>query len=373
MKIIYLAHSPIPSNAANSVHVMKMGQALAQNGHDVLILSPEHKRKEITSIRDIHAHYGVSPDFKVKNVGHIKIRKIKSLSHYAVLIWEILRQKPDLVFSRDPFGALVSALLGFPTILEWHDVMNGNKKKAFQALLKNKSFLKLVVISGALKEVIQSNFPIASDKIIVAHDGADPFPFTVTKAVKSDKFTFGYTGHLYEGRGIDIIGKMAEKLPEYEFHIVGGASKDIANWKDAFKKLNNIIFHGMVAPAEIPSYLQSFDALLAPYQEKVRVAGGEGDTSRWMSPLKIFEYMAAGKPILASDLPALREVLTDNHNSLLCKSDDAADWALAAQRIANDEDFAARIGRAAKDKLEKNYTWAMRAKNIIEAGMPRAE
>ena len=369
MKILYIASSPVPSTAANSVHVMKMGQALTVAGHNVMLLSPEYKRKENSSVVDVFEHYGVTKIFRHIRTTFINLPKLKIYTHYLNTLGWILLKNPDLVFTRDVIAAHLAVKAGFPAIYERHDSLESQtekKKKIFRKLIRHKNFRGLIVISDALKADLQGKFDIPADKITVAHDGADSFPKDISPVLPtSDKIRVGYTGHLYQGRGIDIIGQIAARLPNCEFHIVGGLASDVEFWQRGLAACPNIVFHGMVAPARVPAYIKSFDILLAPYQNKVSVAGGGGDTSRWMSPLKVFEYMASGKPMIVSDLPVLREVLRPDENALLCPPTDSAAWAAAIETLVNDRAKAEKLSSEALREFEEKYTWYARAKYIL--------
>ena len=130
-----------------------------------------------------------------------------------------------------------------------------------------------------------------NDSIIqVEHDGADKienFSDKIELLGNNDKLKIGYVGHLYEGRGINIIIECAKQLKEMTFHIVGGLLQDISYWKNYTKELNikNIYFYGFVSPKETKKYRNSFDIYLAPDGEKVSVK--IKDTSKYMSPIKI--------------------------------------------------------------------------------------
>ena len=106
------------------------------------------------------------------------------------------------------------------------------------------------------------------------------------------------------------------------------------------------------------------DVLLAPYQQKVIVGNGKNTADR-MSPLKIFEYMAAGKPIICSDLPVLHEVLEHNVNALLCSPDNVDEWFETINKIRNNKELALRIGNKAKEIFLEKYTWKIRAQNVL--------
>ena len=158
---------------------------------------------------------------------------------------------------------------------------------------------------------------------------------------------------------------MAHALPDMDFHIVGGTPEDIAFWKDKTSNMTNLFLHGHVSPARTSAFMMNCDILLAPYQQKVEVAGGGGNTVQWMSPLKIFEYMSSGKPMICSDLPVLHEVLDNGVTALLCPPDDLAAWQMALQKLYKDSILAQDIGRKAKEKFLACYTWKKRAAFII--------
>ena len=111
---------------------------------------------------------------------------------------------------------------------------------------------------------------------------------------------------------------------------------------------------------------KKFDILLAPYEQKVRVSGNTGDTSRWMSPLKIFEYMSDRKPMLVSDMPVLHEVLENEYNCLFCKVNDLDDWLAKLDALIQNEKLSDTISSNAYNDLKGKYTWDKRAKVVLK-------
>jgi glycosyltransferase involved in cell wall biosynthesis len=105
--------------------------------------------------------------------------------------------------------------------------------------------------------------------------------------------------------------------------------------------------------------------VLAPFQRRITIAG-EGDIANWTSPLKVFEYMAAGKAILCSDLPVLREVMRDGDNCLLLPPDDVDAWSAALERLRDDGDLRARLGKNARLDFLEHYTWKARASRVLD-------
>lgn len=374
MRIIYIANSPVPSQAANSVHVMKMAQALAQLGHQVSLWTPRYNKKQEIRCDDIYAYYGVKNIFTKKNIPYFKLPKLRAISHYGFIAAYLFIYRPHVVYTRDITAAYVTAKLGVPVIFERHDIFSAAQERQvreFQYLLNSGSLLRTVVISDALRKRLIKEYHINPEKIIVAHDGADPQPKEISPVtLPSCVLNVGYTGHLYKGKGGEIIVLLARSMPDVMFHLVGGKEEDIDRLRRASNGLNNILFHGHVPPSTIPSFLSAFDVLLAPYQETVNVSGGKGDVSKWMSPLKIFEYMASGKPMIVSDLPVLREVLRNRENSLLCPPADADAWAGAIRELINHPELATKISGNALNDFNAHYSWKARAKNILsECGL----
>jgi glycosyltransferase involved in cell wall biosynthesis len=366
MKIAYVASSIIPSQAANSIHVMKMCQALAQNGYDVTLWLPD---KNDINVRadDIYAFYGVKKNFQMKK---IKLPNFygNSLVFAFLSILKARKEKPDLIYTRFLFSCFFSLLFNLTTIFEVHASFTTLTDKLFFHLMSKGKVKRFVAISHSLRNFFADKYRISKDKILVAPDGADPIDNSVKpKEIKknSDQITIGYVGHLYKGRGVEMIAELAKRCPWAVFHMIGGIPEDVAFWKNELAGLKNIIFHGHVPPREVYSYMLAFDALIAPYQETVCVYGGGGNTVKWMSPLKIFEYMAAGKPILASDLPVLREILMHKKNCLLALPKDVDKWMSNLELIKNDIKLRESLGQSAQEDFKKNYTWRSRAKNII--------
>jgi len=174
----------------------------------------------------------------------------------------------------------------------------------------------------------------------------------------------GYFGHLYPGIGIEIIQGLAAKDPDIAFIVYGGNDKEIKNYTDD-NSSENLYFMGYLQPKNVHKAMAMMDVLLMPYQKSVSIGLGDIDTAQWMSPMKLFEYMSVGVPIISSDLPVLREVLADGKNCLLVKPDDIEGWSNALRRISDSPELEAMLGTNAYDEYQKEYTWEIRAKRIL--------
>jgi len=375
MKLVYLSMSAIPSRLANSIHVMKMCEAFAQNGHEVtLIAQAGHEAK--ANEEDDFQFYGVKPIFKIIKLKSRPGKFGRNLYGLEALrsVWTI---HSDLIYGRFLLGCLLAARFTRAKVLfESHSPINTNDRseiRLFKWLLKSRRFLRMTVISAALRDYYLDTYPIGKDKLVVAHDGAtlpsDAIPARVLTALGTDlAFNVGYIGHLYKGKGMELIAQLVILCPWASFHIIGGQPEDIAYWSDKLANVPNIKFYGFVPPAEVFGFSAACDVLLAPYQNEVYGHGKvkkHRSISQWMSPLKIFEYMALGKPMICSDLPVLREIVNPGQNGLLCPPDQAGAWAVALQELKNKPDLRYNLGSQAKADFEAYYSWQKRAHYVL--------
>jgi glycosyltransferase involved in cell wall biosynthesis len=171
----------------------------------------------------------------------------------------------------------------------------------------------------------------------------------------------GYAGHLYAWKGVDVLLQAVAHIPGARAVIVGGHSSepDLPRLRERAQQLgiaSRVEFTGLVSPSAVPPYLARAAILVLPNLPTTI-------STRFTSPLKLFEYMAAGRAIVASDLPALREVLTDGVNALLVPAGDADALAGAIARLIADDSLADRLGQAAFDAA-LDYTWDRRAERL---------
>ncbi len=125
---------------------------------------------------------------------------------------------------------------------------------------------------------------------------------------------------------------MAECLPEVTFLLVGGDPEDVGRLQAQAKGLKNVILTGFIPNVDLPLYQAACDVLLMPYQRQVAASSG-GDIARYLSPMKLFEYLACGRAILCSDLPVLHEVLNPE-NAVLLPPDDTQAWVKSSGKLA---------------------------------------
>ena len=377
MKIFYISESIIPCKAANSIHVMKMCQAFANNGHETTLFCINGEEKQSND----YEYYGVKQNFTINKIQFKKIKILGLFKFLKKLKYEVkkLKELPDLLYGRNLKGLLILSNLNVPIIYESHHPKASRIDCIFENILFKKSnFFKLVVISEELKKeyLKRYNF-LNSEQIIVAHDGAD-IPSEVDiinneKKIESDKkLTVGYIGHLYPGKGMEIITEVAKKMPDIKFHVVGGTNEWIEYWKEI--NIDNIEYHGFVNNGEINLYYNSIDILLLPYkkyvytysQKNTKTNSKSTNIAKWISPLKLFEGMAYKKAMIISDLPTIREVITNGENALICDSENIEQWVESINLLMNNREFYTNLSLNAYKTLTEKYTWNIRAKNVIK-------
>jgi len=368
---------------------MKMSQALAKNGNDVwLCLLNDRKENKQFNVKESYSFYDVDDCFRIVNVPVLADNRSKVrflLSHIASIpsLARLFRRiKPDLVYGRHIFSCYVAACMGIDVIVESHfPVWHGKIAAfAFRRLVTKKECKNIVVITEALRRAYLDHYnDLKEDHIIVAPDGADP----AADIQAANKLIFGrpgvlqvgYVGHLYKGKGVEVIEAIAPEMPDVDFHIIGGLEEDIQSWK---KKINlpHVYFHGFVTQEKLPQYIRALDICLLPNQTEVLAYGSDStkkvkNISTYTSPLKMFEYMSYAKPIVASDLPVLREVLNEEI-AVMVRPDNYDGWIEAINRLRDDK-MRKKMGNEVRKLFLHKYTWEKRASSVLADSFARCE
>ncbi len=372
MRIACISASQVPSGTANSIQAMKVCQSLAQIGQEVHLWLPGW---ETSPWLELAEHYGLVTPFDVD-----WLPSRRELRRYD-FAWNAIKAarawEAEAVYTWVPQAGLLALWQGVPLIMELHDRPSGTFGPwLYRHVAWHKGKKRLLFITRALQEVLEreQGMRLRPNQYRIAPDGVDlerytglPSPEEARRQLElPEGLTAGYTGHLYPGRGMDLLLQLAQRFPQVNFLWVGGRPDDVAAWRDRTALLGNVRLTGFVPNQRIPLYQAAAEILLMPYEQVITGSSG-GNTAEVCSPMKMFEYMAAGRAILSSNLPVLCEVLRDN-NAVLCPPPPggAAAWEAALARLVADEPLRQRLGPQACEDV-KQYAWVERARRTLES------
>jgi glycosyltransferase involved in cell wall biosynthesis len=372
VRIACVSTSTVPSRTANSIQLVKACAALVAVGEEVAIWVPG--KAPSGGRAEVNEFYGVQTPLDIR-----WLRSLRRLRGYDFCARACLAGKlwgADLFYVWPYQAVALCSTLGWPVLMEVHDRPHGRMGPAlFRRALRGSGLRRLVVTTEALRDWLEREFgrPLDPPLALVAPnaaEGADP-PDRLSPADwrsllgLPEVFTAGYTGHLYAGRGLELLLELARRLPEAQFLWVGGEDPAVESWRGrlAQENIENVRLMGFRPPARVAELQRACDVLLMPYERSIAVSSG-GDTAAFASPMKAFEYMAAGRAILSSDLPVIREVLHEG-NAVLLPPDDPPSWEAALRRLMKYPERRARLGEQARRESERN-TWPERARRALQ-------
>ena len=374
MRIAYLATSPIPSRRANALQVMKVCDTLTGLRHEVRLWVPGKPPAEADL--DLRRQFGLEHGIRIEWLPAWPL-----LRHYDFCVAAVSaarRWRADLLYVRPLQAAALAAQMGFPTLLDLHDRPHGRLgPHLLRAFVRGRGARRLVMTTHALQRWLteQYQLPLAAPFALVAPNGADlqryaalPPPAEARQRLGwPDRFTASYTGQLYQGRGLDLLVQLAQRHPDVQFVWAGGDPASVDSWRSRFAELGltNTRLLGFVPNQDLPLVHAASEVLLMPYEHHVYLP--QGDLSTFYSPMKLFEYLAAGRLILSSDLPTLREVLNEQ-NSILLPPEEIEAWDHALRDVVRHR--ARYEPRAARAQLDsQQYGWEARCRKALQ-GIP---
>jgi glycosyltransferase involved in cell wall biosynthesis len=229
---------------------------------------------------------------------------------------------------------------------------------------------KAFVLTGWLKDCCQAR---GFQNLLVIPDGVDLNPFLALRKntskeharkelnLPSDRRIICYTGHLYRSKGVESLIRCAPSFPEALFLIVGGFPENvewcrkIALWLNA----DNVIFTGHLPPVQVPAYLFASDLCVYTLEP-------DAPFRNFTSPLKLFEYLASGNPVVAAAVPGVKEVVADGVNGLLYEPGEIEELKAKIRRILEDQDLSRRLAQNGFTTAQR-YSWTRRAERVLEA------
>lgn len=382
MRILYLADIRFPLERANGLQTFETCRALASRGHAVtLLVRPDTTRPA----RDPWLFYGAP-----RETG-LAIARLPPLpgfvrrgAYLAAALGRAISVSPDIVLTRDLL--LADMLLRLPkslrppVVYESHGyapavaverpmALTGATAASWRKLLRLtareshvwRAAAGYITLTRVHQQELEDRFGLRSNAAVIP-DGVRLDPArTLQPAPPTSPFTVTYAGHLYPWKGVDVLLRALAELPHVHARIVGGQPGETDHVRlDGLARdqgvSDRVTFTGWLPPASVVAELARAHALILPNTQS-------HTSERYTSPLKLFEYLAAGRPIVASDLTALREVLRHEDNALLVEPGSPPALAAAVRRLMGDQTLATGLARRAFDDAAY-YGWETRAQRI---------
>ncbi len=365
MKLYYIANIGLPSVWAHSIQVMKMCEAFSAEGLEVELITGMKRLGE----EEIFSFYNVKNKFKISKISYYDLTEkgagklnffIRTISFLISAKLYLRGKKYDILYCRTH----LAGLFFYDYYLEVHDLP---AKIKYWHKLAFKKAIKIIVLTKFLKQgLIEAG--VAGEKIVVAADAVDLDEFKVdappdetrrSLSLPPNKKIIAYCGNItfHEWKGVDVLSKALKYLPKEVYGLlIGGQETKIKELKKLFNG-ENLILTGQIDYRKVPLYLAAADVLVLPNKK------GNVNSEYYTSPLKLFEYMASRKPIVASDLPSIREVLNET-NAILVEPDNARALADGIKSVLDNNDLAEKITRQAYVDVQ-SHTWRKRAEMIL--------
>ena len=373
MKLIYIFDGRIPTERAHGLHIVKMCEALGRIA-DVTLVVPGRANRDAG---EVFAFYGLEKTFLVRYIPARDFISWGRVGYWinqlgftrSLLIRGVLPPPEECrILTRDGISGWVLARRGYRVFYDMHGVPH-----RFIALWKiGMRVMRGVVVTNRWKvNFCIRKLGIHPEHLLVAPNAFDPRPFSGLPEKEELRRQLNlpsgpiaaYTGHLYDWKGAGVLAQAAELLSGVTVLFVGGMERDVVRFQEEHGHIANILLLGFKPHALVPQYLKAADVLVLPNSNISQSRRLEGYSKFETSPIKLFEYMASGRVIVASDMPAIREILNEE-SAVLITPDDPEALARGIRRVLNEPVLAARLGKHAQETVQR-YTWDNRANMVL--------
>jgi glycosyltransferase involved in cell wall biosynthesis len=381
-KLLYVANNRLPTEKAHGLQIVQMCEALADAGYDLTLVTPRRfNTPEMKALDEsLWAHYGVKQNFALRRLLCVDLFPIFPRHHVAMLVqtftyllallvWLLFR-RVDVLYTRDLFlgFALVRLRPRTTLIYEVHQRHKSRLGRRLQGAIVRRAFV--VPITEHLAAEMRA---LGAERVLVAHDGIRAARFANVPTQSDaraavgwpqDVFIVGWVGRLHlmgVDKGVGLLVDALRQVDGAALAIVGGPDEMVNHlrdrWSAAGLDAGRFLASGQVPPERVPLYLSALDVCAMPHPWTEQFA-------YYTSPIKLFEYMASRRAIIASDLPGFAEVITDQESALLLPPEDVEALADAIRRLRDDVALRARLAERAYEVVMARYTWQARAEAI---------
>ena len=379
--VVVVRSAWLPTRQANGIQTVRMCEAFASLGLPVkLYYVPQPRLRD-----DIAAYYNLRApiDFKRLPRAVLPMRKQFTLnrswsaapSFAHAFLWcgwvTQIASRADALFYfvREPMLAWWLALRRLPTVLEIHDIPKGFERIFIRGASRQDSLRLLLSITEHLRIDLAEQLEVPPQKLLTLHDGIEnQTAHSETKEIARQKLGLAadrnlivYTGRLDAEKGVEVLARAAPMLRDLHIVIVGDGMLADGRLQRLIEEINasNVTLVGFRPHSEARLFQKAADVLVLPHSMKYL------HSAYYTSPLKLFEYMAAGAPIVATELPAIREVIQHGDNGWLVAPDNPSELAAGIRHLLENRQLgSAMAAKAARDA--QSYTWEKRAARIVE-------
>lgn len=372
MKIYYVTNYRMPTERAHGIQIAKMCEAFIEAGAQVTLVVPRRK----TDARSIREFYGLRVEVPKVTLfsfdWYTKGRILYRLSAFSFMVssyFYMLRrrhEKGTLVYTIDGDDWSYAQMSLLP--IHYFAEMHGSKPRTVINRLFFRNIAGVITINRLIKENLQKVFSRSPDCVIVEHDAVDathflPIPKGEARkrlGLSNDAKLILYIGRILEWKGLEILPDAAKALADESvtLGIVGGTREQFEQVTGRSDIPENFVFYGQRAFADMPLWIAAADAVLM-------TSTARNDLSyRWTSPMKAFEYMACGVPIIAADAPSMREIVSTD-NAFLYETDNAQSLTNEIRTVLENRSEAQHRAVAAHE-ASRAYSWSGRAERILK-------
>jgi len=386
MNFLYITSARLPTVKAHGYQIVKTCEALARE-HKLFLFAPVDADAQVA--QGICEYYAAEANFEIVGGFHIDVPFLRNTMQQlwftihlltfagSAALWTIRHRKAiDIVYSRDPlslyFLSKIRRFSRLPLVYESHEFPEAGHP--FQVDLAKK-LDGLVVVTRQLRERFV-HAGVDSERILVEPDAVDAKQFDVAISKQDARRRIGmpldiiaatYTGRFHTmemekgiPETIDASRRLVANFPKLRFYFVGGPSDREERYRSRIAAngvpQDRFLFLEKQPVADLPFWLKASDVLLMPHPKNTFY-------SFYVSPLKMYEYMAARRPIVGSKLPAIEEVLTDGENALLAEPGNAESLAEKIGTLLENPALGEKLSQAAFERVQ-GHTWDERAKRI---------
>lgn len=387
-KLLYIMPARLPTEKAHGLQIVQNCEAFADAGYSVSLWVAALWNRQWRHVHDVHAYYGVRPNFVIRRLPVLDLMPLAArqpwlerfafygqlLSFALAVLLALLWARADVYYTRDRFIVLLLGLIKprHAIAYEAHSAAEGRLGRWAQGWALRRAGSIIAVTARLAQDLVAMGAP--PERVMVAHDGirGERFHDLPSQQAARDQigwpqaaFIVGYVGRL-QTMGMDKgVGALVDALQYaggYALGLVGGpdalAAEVRGQWLARGGAESAFLYAGHIPPERVPLYLRAMDVCVLPLPFTTHFAF-------YASPLKLFEYMAAGRAVIASDLPSWADVVTHEQTALLIPPSDTAALAQAIARLRDDPSLRERLGSAAQEVALAHYTWSARADRIL--------